>query len=200
MDSLLQPLLTFVLLYKYYAIFLLTFVGAVAAPIPSGSILIASAFFVTQGYLDFMPLFISGLLGNVIGDNLGFFLAQKYGQTFFKKIGLRKMIESTVYKNLELKIAEFPITTVFTSRFMSVITPAVNVVAGMAKMPFWTFFWIEVAGVFVEVLFMTGCGYIFGDNWQYVEHILGTVGSIVSLVVVLALFVLWKQLSKRRLR
>ena len=64
MASLVGSLLSFVLLYKYAALFLITFVAAVAAPIPSGAVMVASFVFAGQGYMNTAAVALTATIGN----------------------------------------------------------------------------------------------------------------------------------------
>lgn len=198
MGVLLQYLLTFVLLYKYVAIFLITFIGALAIPIPASSVLIASGFFVTQGYLDMSYVFLAGLLGNIAGDNAAYWLARRYGETAFKKIGLKRFLKSSSFEGLENRLTRHPVITIFFSRFVTALTPAVNVLSGLAKLRYGKFLAIEAIGEAIDVAIMCACGFIFGDNWEYLEKTVGTFTIIVIIVVVLVILAVWRKLARNR--
>ena len=68
MSGLVSLLLSYVLIYKYLAIFIITYLGALAFPLPSGTVVAASAAFAIQGYLNFPLVLFIGILGNVTGD------------------------------------------------------------------------------------------------------------------------------------
>ena len=192
MPSLLQALLTDVLVYKYVAIFLITFLGALALPLPSNSIVTASAFFALQGYLSLPFVFLAGLLGNIAGDLSAYVLARTYGTRIFKRIGLGKALAAPTVKGVEQKIYQHPFSTVFFSRFVTALTPVVNVFAGMARVSLATFLVAETVGAIGEITIACAMGVIFGDNWQYIQDLLGKVASIVCVILILLIVVVWR--------
>src|SRR6185503_1154016 len=93
MSNLLTALLPYVLTYKYLGIFVITFLGAFALPLPSGSILMAASAFAVQGYLNFWLVLIVGIAGNMAGDSSGYWLVRLYGLKILNKIGLGKFFK-----------------------------------------------------------------------------------------------------------
>lgn len=197
MDSLLHPLLTFVLLYKYAAIFLILFFGALAAPIPSGAILLASFFFAAQGYMDSTFVALSGYAGYVAGDMAGYWFARAWGKELLTKIGLGRFLNSAGFTSLEAKIANHPVSTIFLSRFATTVSPIVNVMSGLSEMTFLTFILVDLFGEACEVGVNYAVGVLFGDNWASVSSALGKIGIIILAVTVLVVVILWKRWSRR---
>lgn len=181
MNPILEFMVQYVEVYKYLAIFVFTFLGAVALPIPTGSMMIAAGFLVTLGHFNLVPLLIVGILGNVAGDNAGYFLA--------KHTGIR-LVKYPMFKRLKDKIGPMeehvkahPMLTVFWSRFFTAVAPTVNIVAGLAHMKYRRYLFYEFAGEVAEVAIFTLLGYWFGKEWELVSKysflfLLGLVGSL----------------------
>jgi len=78
MNFLIQIILPYILLYKYFALFLITFLASIAVPIPAGALLVASAAFAIHGYLNIFTIIIVVTIANILGDSLVFiFLLEK---------------------------------------------------------------------------------------------------------------------------
>lgn len=200
MGVLLQSLLTYVLVYKYAAIFLITGIAAVGFPIPAVTILVASAFFATEGYLNFAWVLVAGAMGNIAGDNVGYWLARRYGEPLLIKIGLRRVLQSQILKKLEGKVTSHPITTVFLSRFVGGLTPVVNTLAGLGKMRYLKFFVLDVAGETVDVALVCAGGFLFGSNWQSVGDVVGKFVIIIAIAVILGVTLFGRRRVKRQKR
>ena len=118
MDILIQAILPFVLIYKYWALFTLTFLASLAIPIPAGTILIASAAFASQGYFNITTIFIVVIIANIAGDNVSYWLARLYGKKVFSYIKFtKKILESKNFELIEKIISHRPGFIVFISRF-----------------------------------------------------------------------------------
>lgn len=159
-------LLSYVLLYKYLAIYVITFLGAIALPLPAGTVLIASAALSLQGYFNLPLIIIVGILGNMSGDSTGYWLARKYGAEVLRKIGLRKLVDSKKYHLINQEIGHHPILIIYLSRFFTGIAPTVNVVCGLTKFSYKKFLTFEALGEFSEVTFYSLLGFIFSADWE----------------------------------
>lgn len=197
MDAVLQSLLTFILLYKYIGVFVLTFLAAMAVPIPSGAITVAAFFFATQGYLSAPLIFVASVCGNVFGDLLTFRLTRRHGRHFMRRIGFGRLLDASVVKKLEGKIAEHPVSTVFISRLTTSVTPLVNVLVGFTRMPFRAFAAAAVAGEIAETALMFVYGTFFGNELLYVLQVAGLAGMLILVLLALVAVLLWKRRARR---
>jgi len=170
MQNITSFLLSYVLIYKYLAIFIITYLGAVAFPLPSGTVVMASAAFSTQGYLSSPLVIITGILGNVAGDNTGYWLTRRYGVRALHLLGLKKVGGSEKYQKVHESVNDHPILLIYFSRFMTGIAPTVNVICGTTRLAYKKFITFEFLGECTEVIFFAAVGYIFGANWEYLNE------------------------------
>lgn len=196
MGNLLTSLLAFVLVYKYFAIFVITFLGAFALPLPSGSVLMAAAAFSLAGYMNFWAVFFVGLAGNIAGDNSGYWLVRKYGIKILHALRLGRFFKQDSLNAAKRQIEKHPIISIFFSRFMTAIAPAVNVVCGITELRYFKFLFFEVLGEITEVSIFCGIGYFFGTNWEYVDQLSGSFW-IVIVAGMLASIMFWKIILKK---
>ena len=194
----LATLLSYVLLYKYPAIFVITFFGAFALPLPSGSVLMAASAFSVQGYMNFPLVLFTGILGNMAGDSSGYWLVRQYGIRVLDKIHLRKFFSQDRLDGAGQQIDRHPILTIYFSRFMTGIAPAVNVVCGITSLPYKRFLLFEALGEITECSVFCFIGYLFGANWEYVSQLLGGKFWIILLAGVLTTFMVGRVVFKRR--
>jgi membrane protein DedA with SNARE-associated domain len=193
----LATLLSYVLLYKYPAIFVITFFGAFALPLPSGSVLMAGSAFAVQGYMSFPLVLLTGIAGNMAGDSSGYWLVRRYGIKVLDKIHLGRFFSAQRLDGARSQINKHPILTIYISRFMTGIAPAVNVVSGITRLPYKRFLLFECLGEITECSVFCFIGYIFGSNWEYVSQLSGW-GFIIILAGVLTTFVIGGMIFKKR--
>ena len=170
MENITSTLLSYVLLYKYPAILVITYLGALALPLPSGTTVMASAAFASQGYLSFPLVFAVAVLGNVLGDNTGYWITRLYGVDALHKIGMRKVVTSERYEKIRESVSNHPILIIYFSRFLTGIAPTVNVISGTTRIPYRRYFPFEFFGECTEVAFFAVTGYFFGTNWGYLNE------------------------------
>ena len=187
-------LLPYILTYNYLAILLITIVADLFLPIPSGAILMASAAFASQGYFSFFWVFFFGSLGNIIGDNLGYWLARKYGLRVLYNLGFRKRMESNNYKKLEIKIKQNSGFLIFITRFNVISSLFVNIIAGLSKISYKKFLFFDVAGETIQVLFYCTIGYIVGNNWQTINSFVDKVFLFIILLIISLILIFWKKI------
>lgn len=158
--------LSYLLLYKYIALFTIAFLGAFLLPVPSSITLAAASAFASQGYFNFYLVFLVALAGNLAGDNLGYFLASRYGQRFLERIGFNHILRLRNYHALEEYVKTYPGSLIYFSRFLTEVDPAVNVLAGLVGIPWRTYFLYDFVGEFSYVALYSLTGYLLGNQWE----------------------------------
>lgn len=159
-------LLTYLLLYKYAALFLITFIAAFLIPIPASTTLAASGAFAAQGFLSLPAVLLVAYLGNVLGDFTGYFLARRYGEGVLEKAGFRWITRSKGYINFKDYILDFPRSLIYFSRFLTQIGPAVNILSGLSEVPTKVFIVFVLLGEASYVVLFGMTGFILGDQWE----------------------------------
>ena len=194
MNFIVQIILPYLLLYKYWAIFTITLVAALAFPIPPGTLLMASAAFASQGYFSFSLVVFFGALGNIVGDNIGYFLARAYGKKVLYRIGFRKVLDSQKYKNIEERIRRRPNFLIFISRFEVFSNLAVNIICGLSGLSYKKYVVFEMLGEICQVFVYCAIGYIVGDNWVTISGIITKFLILIILIAVLVIVVFWDKI------
>ena len=187
MDGLFDTFLTFILLYKYVGLFLISFVAAFIFPLPSGTTLAAAGAFAAQGYLSFPTVIVVALAGNIAGDAMGYFIARRYGITILAKVGFSRVLHLKYYLFANEYLHKFPQALIFFSRFFTQANALVNILAGIGMIPWRTFFIPEVFGEIAFVLFYGFGGFLLGAAW---EENVGFISDGVLAMVLFGLVVL----------
>jgi membrane protein DedA with SNARE-associated domain len=168
-----------------------------AFPVPPGTLLMAAAAFAAQGYFSFWKIVLFGTLGNIVGDNIAYFVSRKYGRTIFYKIGLRKMIESQKYKKIEERLRARPGFLIFITRFEVFSNLAVNIMCGLGNVPYKKYIIYDVLGEFAQVLLYASIGYLVGDAWQSVSGIVGKSLFIIITATLIVFVIFWKKAFRK---
>lgn len=190
MEIIFSTLLSFLLLYKYIGLFLVSFIAAFLLPVPSSSILAAAGAFASQGYFSITSVLLVAFIGNIAGDNFGYFLARYYGISFMKTIGFSRLIISKLYKTIELYLKNFSFLLIFCSRFITTVGPLVNILSGIAGIRYLTFFIIGFLGEIAYVLLYGLLGYFLGSEW---ENNLSFLFEATAIILLLGLVLSWIQ-------
>jgi membrane protein DedA with SNARE-associated domain len=159
-------LLSFLLLYKYVALFVIGYVAALALPIPASTTLVAAGAFASQGYFDLSSVLLVAFVANISGDASGYLLAKRYGDRVLVALGLGRVLSSRAFRALEGHMRRFPQAVIFITRFMTEVGPATSVLSGLTRVPSRTFFLYACLGEIAYVLLFGLSGYYLGGEWE----------------------------------
>lgn len=190
--------LSYLLVYKYFVVFVVVFLASLGLPMPATAILVAAGAFAAQGYFDMATVLLVSASASILGDMLSYTTSYRYGRKFLYRIGLKKILKSAKFISIERMFVAHVYVTVFTTRFIATsIGPSVNLLAGLAKIRFCNFFLTIFCGEILYAFLFVGLGYMFGEQWESILNISQDITSIVVLIIVLILLVtLWIR-SKR---
>src|SRR5262249_21568251 len=78
--NILNPILSYVLLYKYATIALVVYFAAVILPLPSNAMLLAVGAFASQGYFNFWAALATAVIANTLGDLTDYAITRRWGE------------------------------------------------------------------------------------------------------------------------
>ena len=182
MDSLLAPLLSYLLLYKYVALFVVVYFSALIVPLPSNAMLLAVGAFASRGYFSFWASLAVAVIANTLGDLSDYALARKFGTAVTHFLRLDRL---AFFRELEKELRTDAAVTVFTTRFAGVLSTPASFLAGLAKVPFLTFLWCDILGNAIEPFAALSLGYLAGDYWSSFSGPLSIFAAIVAVLVIL---------------
>ncbi len=192
MGYVLSALLSYLLLYKYAALFAVIFTAAIAIPWPVNTILLAGGAFASQGFLNIGGAFAVAVVANVLGDLTAYALTRRYGHIVTRWLHIER---SPTFVRLEGYIGSHAAWTVLLTRFVGFMGSIVNVLAGLATVPLRTFFTLDLIGNVASIVGPLGVGYLLGNYWEALTSIVGTAGGILFVTVTLILIL---QVRRRR--
>ena len=196
MNNFLALLLSLLLLYKYWALFIVIFLAAVIVPFPSNSILLATGAFASQGYFSFTVSLVVAVSANVLGDCVDYMLAARYGRPALRLLHIHV---PTYIERLEEFVRSYPRSTIFITRFVGTVEEVVSFLAGFTRVSFHIFLIYDLLGNLVSIGGVLYVGYFTGIHWQDVSTLVGLTNWIcVGCVGVVCMAVfLWRQNSTR---
>jgi membrane protein DedA with SNARE-associated domain len=176
------------------AVFLLMTLESACIPIPSEAIMLFAGFSVAKGELTLVGIIVAGVSGNLVGSWIA------YGVGYFGRLDLLEKNRLVHVNPRHLKwaddwFARYGSATVFFSRMLPLVRTFISLPAGVARMPFWRFTLLTVAGCIPWVTALALIGRGVGGNWEQWRHNLGYVDY---LVVVAAIFGLAYLIVRRR--
>lgn len=145
----------------------------------------------SRGHVPLAAMIAAAIAGAGCGDSIGYFAGRKAGGAMFGKRRRNDWSRARAF----LKRGGSAVLLGRFTPFLRTIMPAA---AGAAKMPYRRFLVWDVAGVALWGALSTLAGYWGGRNAEAILHRAGLAGLVLLVVVVAALFFLWKRFEKRR--
>ncbi|OKP87745.1 alkaline phosphatase [Paenibacillus helianthi] len=167
-------------------------------PIPSEVIMLSGGFLVAQGSLSFAEVVVAGVVGNLIGSILAYYVGRVGGRRLLDKYGKYILLNAHHLEQAERWFARFGEGTVFFTRMLPFIRTFISLPAGVAGMKSWKFVVFTFLGCIPWNIALVYLGYRLGGNWSIVEQYLHPVSYVICGVVVLLLA--WWLLRRKKER
>lgn len=167
-------------------------------PIPSEVIMLSGGLLVAQGTLTFTEVVAVGVLGNLIGSIIAFYVGAVGGRRLLEKYGKYIFFNARHLEQSQRWFDRYGESTVFFTRMLPFIRTFISLPAGIAGMKAWRFVLFTFLGSLPWNMALVYLGYRLGDNWSIVETYLRPVSYIICATVVLLLIVWLVRRKKER--
>ena len=195
MNGVLNWLLSSLLLYRYPALFLIEYTGAIIIPWPVNVLLLAVGAFASHGYFDVWTALAVAVTGNCAGDLTDYFLTRRYGEPVIRFFRLHRL---RFFAPLQEEFRADAAITVFTTRFAGSLSSVANFIAGLVQVPFATFFIWDLIGNIIEPAAALGLGYAVGDYWNDLSDIFDLFAAIAATAIILFILIRISRRMQRR--
>lgn len=177
---------------------LLTFENATGI-MPSEIILgLAGWMLISAHQLPISMIFVGGLyaaIGSTLGASITYWIARLGGRPIVDKLARWVHIDLAHIARAESQFHRWGAGLVLVGRVMPGIRTLINIPAGLARMPFLTFFIATFIGAYVWCTLLIGAGYVLGHEWtlisqylkQYFPYLLAGGLTVIAIYVFLTL-------------
>lgn len=165
-------------------------------PFPGETMLLAVAAYAALGHLDIRLVVSVAALGAMVGANLGYGAGYLGGRPFVERMARFLHVGPGHFARSELFFARYGAVTVLFARFVLGLRTWASVMAGMSRMPFWTFQLFSAIGGVAWAIVIGAVGYTLGSNWSLVERLISYLG--IGGLVVVAVLIAGALLLRRR--
>jgi membrane protein DedA with SNARE-associated domain len=175
---------------------LLTFENATGIT-PSEIILgLAGWMLISEHQLPVSMIFIGGsyaAIGSTLGASIPYWVARLGGRPPVDKLARWMRIDPSHIARSEAQFHRWGMALVLVGRVIPGIRTLVSIPAGLARMPFLTFFVATFIGAYVWCTLLIGAGYVLGHEWtlisqylkQYFPYLLAGGLTVIAIYVLL---------------
>jgi membrane protein DedA with SNARE-associated domain len=180
-------------------IFFLMVAESACIPIPSEATMLFAGFNVFDGRFTLLEVTLVGTAANLVGSWIAYAVGYFGRVDVLEKHGAKLHIKPKHLAWADDWFARYGSATVFFTRMLPIIRTFISLPAGVARMPFWRFTALTVAGCFPWVLMLAFIGKQAGAKWQDWKDGLHYVDYAVAALIVLGavyLIVRWRRAPK----
>jgi membrane protein DedA with SNARE-associated domain len=171
--------------YGYLVIFFGVMLESVGIPLPGETILIAAGLLVHQGSLDPGETIFFGVLGTIVGNQLGYWAGRWGGYPLILQWGRYIGVTRERLLRVERFFARHGGKAVFLARFIPGLRAFGALIAGISRMHWRTFLFYNVLAGAVWVPSSILVGYLFSESLVLVEEWMGLAGVLLLLLPLL---------------
>ncbi len=205
LEAILQPLIDWVTAtigdHGLFAVFGLMLLESMGILIPSEAISPFAGYLVSRGQMGFFGAVAAGVLGNLVGSWVAYFIGLWGGRELWFHYGRYVGVRAHHLKVAEKWFDKYGEFTVFISRCLPVVRTFISFPAGTARMNLAKFTFYTFVGCVPWVFALTYLGYYLGENWDEVGDFLHYLDYAVALAVLAGavyLFLRWRSSRSSR--
>lgn len=179
----------------YFGIFLMTVIEGTLVPIPNEITMIPAGYLVATGKMHMFGVLTAGILGNLVGGLITYYIAYHYGRELLKRFGKYVFFTEEKLHKVEQYFAEHGPISIAIGRIAPGLKHFISFPAGLAKMDLKLFSIFTVIGGGAWLVMLVLIGYFIGDNEaaigpylkQMQWYILGGIAFVITI------YILWKK-------
>jgi membrane protein DedA with SNARE-associated domain len=166
-------------------VFLLMVAESACIPIPSEATMLFAGFNVANGEYSLFAAVAVGTAANVVGSWIAYWIGYAGRVDVLEKHGAKLHIKKSHLEWADRWFERHGDATVFFSRMVPIVRTFISLPAGVARMPFWRFTLLTLAGCLPWVFMLTFIGQQAGSRWESWKDYLHYVDyAVVAAIVV----------------
>lgn len=152
--------------FGVFAVVFLMGLESANIPIPSEIVLPFAGFLAAQGKMNFHLAALAGGIGCLWGSLLSYWLGRHFGRPFLEKHGRWFFIGPKQLQQGDRLFFRYGNAVSFFSRLLPVVRTFISFIAGIWKIPVWSFAVLTFIGSWVWSYLLVYVGYVLGDHWE----------------------------------
>lgn len=183
----------------YWGVFIGMTIESACIPLPSEVIMPLAGFVVYEGKMSLIGITVVGVLGNLVGSLIAYFVGFKGGRPFLEKYGKYVLISHNKLEMAHNWFERYGHEAVLISRMLPIIRTFISFPAGIAEMDLKKFTIYTLLGSIPWVLALGYIGVILGPNWNMIEKYFRYMDIVVSIgLAIFIAYLIYKYWYKER--
>jgi membrane protein DedA with SNARE-associated domain len=180
-------------------VFVLMTLESACIPIPAEATMVFAGFAVSEGKMGLAAAIVVGVIGNVVGAWIAYYIGLYGGRPFVDRYGKWLLLRHEHIERTERWFARYGSFAVLFCRVLPGVRGFVSIPAGVARMPMVKFTLATAIGCLPFVAVLAWLGVKVGANWEQLLHQLKWLDYVVVAVVILLLvWLLWRLVQQQR--
>ncbi len=179
-------------------IFVLMLLESACIPVPSEATMLFAGFNVDRGEYSLFMATAVGSVANLVGSWLAYWVGYVGRVDVLEKHGKKLHIKKSHLEWADRWFERHGDATVFFTRMLPIIRTFISLPAGVARMPFWRFSLLTLAGCVPWVLMLTFIGLKAGEQWEDWKDSLHYFDYAVAATIVIGVIYLIVRSRRRR--
>lgn len=157
----LQPIIT---QYGYWGVGVIVGLESMGIPLPGETVLVLAAVYAAANQdMNIALVVAAASIGSIIGDNLGYSIGRRYGYPLLLRHGKKINMSEDRIKLGQYLFMHYGGKIVFIGRFIALLRILAAFLAGVNKMPWFSFMFANATGAILWASVFGFGGYVFGE-------------------------------------
>ena len=194
--NLLSP---YIFTYGYWVAFFGMMLENAGIPVPAETALIICSFFASQGVLKIWLVIPIAIIGDVIGDNIGFCIGRFGGRPLVEKYGRYVRFNKDKLEDMEALFRDKGGRTIFTTHFFATTRILAALTAGISHMHYPRFLVFNLAAAVAFISLVANITYFFGKSLDVTLrffHLFRLAGLFIAVFLVVSFLYRFHQRKK----
>jgi membrane protein DedA with SNARE-associated domain len=168
-------------------IFVLMVLESACIPVPSEATMLFAGFNVAEGHYSLVAATAVASVANVVGSWIAYGVGRAGRVDLIERHGRKAGISPKHLASADRWFGRYGDATVFFTRLLPIVRTFISLPAGVARMPFWRFTLLTLAGCVPWMLLLTFVGVQVGERWRSWQGYLHYVDYAILAAIVLAI-------------
>ena len=155
--------------YGIAAVFFAMLLESACIPLPSELIMTFAGFEAYQGNIGFTAALFAGVIGNIVGSMLAYYVGSRGGRPLLRRYGKYILFSEKHFTAAERWFARYGAWAVLIARVLPAIRTFISLPAGIANMKRGKFLLYTTIGTIPWVYVLTLLGFQLGQHWESIN-------------------------------